>query len=122
MAEYQALIVEDDAALGSIFAEVFDSCGLQTTVVKDGRLALTWLEDAVPDLILLDLHLPHISGLEILDNIRANSRLKTAVVAVVTADAMRSREASKKADLVLTKPVSLNQLLQLAEWFNEGRD
>lgn len=38
--------MEDDAALGAIFAEVFDICGLQTTLVQDGRLALSWLENA----------------------------------------------------------------------------
>jgi CheY-like chemotaxis protein len=113
MSDYHILIVEDDIQLGQAFADVLAISGSKVALVTDGRSALTWLEGSKPDLIILDLHLPYVSGLEILDKIRTDERLKEMKVVVVTADAMRAQEADKQADLILLKPVSLEHLLQL---------
>lgn len=117
MTEYQILIVEDDVELGRAFADILDSQGMNTELVMDGRSALTRLNEYQPDFVLLDLHLPHVSGLELLEEIRADQRLKKTIVVVVTADALRAEEAQEKADLVLLKPVSLDQLLNLTQRF-----
>jgi CheY-like chemotaxis protein len=65
-------------------------------------------------IIVLDLHLPHVSGKEILKQIQADERLKNTRVIVATADARTGEMLHKTADLVLLKPVSINQLIGLA--------
>lgn len=98
-------VVEDDPSLGTLFADVMQDMGLDTKLIKDGRLAVEQLALAVPDMVLLDLHLPHVSGLEILNQIRGDTRLEKTRVAMITADAIRVREAKGKADLILIKPI-----------------
>ena len=61
-----ALIVEDDDKLAEIFSEAVKAAGFAAIVAEDGRSALELLPSTTPTLILLDLHLPHISGSELL--------------------------------------------------------
>jgi len=64
--------------------------------------------------IVLDMHLPGISGIEILRQVREDPRLSSARVIASTADARLAETLEEKADLVLVKPVSFNQLRDLA--------
>lgn len=117
MSERWTLIVEDDAELGIAFAEVLDLSGMRAELVQNGRLALAALAHARPDLVLLDLHLPEVSGPEILDYIRNNEHLKTTHVVIVSADAVRAEQLKEKVDLVLVKPISFTEIFSLAERF-----
>jgi DNA-binding response OmpR family regulator len=117
MNERWILIVEDDTELGSAFAEVLDMAGLRTQLVRDGRAALHTLADTVPDLVLLDLHLPEVSGLTVLDYIRSNKRLEATRVVIVSADVVRAQRLKERADLVLVKPVGFNDIFSLVERF-----
>lgn len=105
MAKPLVFVVEDDPSLGTLFSDVMQDMGLDTQLIRDGRLANQQLDTAVPDMVLLDLHLPHVSGLEILNRIRSDSRLEKTRVAMITADAVRVKEAQGKADLILIKPI-----------------
>jgi CheY-like chemotaxis protein len=80
--------------------------------VRDGYLALEQLALTLPDLVLLDLHLPHVSGVEILRRIRANEHLTHTRVVVVTADLVKAETLAHLADAILVKPISINQLLE----------
>ena len=60
------LIVEDDAKLSEIFSLTLQATGYQTERVTDGAVALTRLAEIVPDLLVLDLHLPNVAGPDIL--------------------------------------------------------
>ena len=106
-------VVEDDPVLGLLFADVMQIIGLDTRLIPDGRLVNQHLEEAVPDMVMLDLHLPHVSGLEILTRIRADARLEKTRVAMVTADNIRVREARGKADLILIKPIGYFDLVDM---------
>jgi DNA-binding response OmpR family regulator len=105
MAKPLVFVVEDDPSLGTLFSDVMRDMGLDAQLIQDGRLANDQLDTAVPDMVLLDLHLPHVSGLEILNRIRGDVRLEKTRVAMITADAVRVREAQGKADLILIKPI-----------------
>ena len=107
-----ALVIEDEEDLASIFSRVLDMGKFRCQSVRDGSLALEQLTLTLPDLVLLDLHLPHVSGVEILRRIRANERLTHTRVVVVTADLVKAETLAHLADAILVKPISINQLLE----------
>lgn len=106
-------VVEDDPMLGLLFEAVMQGMGLDTRLIRDGRLASQHLAKEVPDMVTLDLHMPYVSGLEILTHIRGDSRLDKTKVAMITADAIRVREAGGKADLILIKPIGYFDLVDI---------
>lgn len=115
-----ALIVEDADELGDTFAEIFrEETDMQIEVIQDGHKALERILATAPELVLLDIHLPHVSGLEILDRIRDDPRLAATKVVVITADMIRAEEAKGKADMVLVKPIGFDQISELTRWVIE---
>ena len=72
------------------------------------------LETARPAMVILDLHLPLISGQRLLSQIRSEDSLTETKVIVITADAALAETVQAEADLVLLKPVSFQQLRDLA--------
>lgn len=109
-----ALIIEDDAKISTIFAEALKTVEYETEVIQDGQVALDRLAETTPDVVILDLHLPHVSGPNILRQIRAEARFAKTRVMVVTADSAMADSLEDEADLVLLKPISFNQLRDLA--------
>lgn len=109
-----ALIIEDDEEQVSIFAEALRRAEYETEIAQDGHLALTRLGEIVPDLVVLDLHLPYVSGREILTQIRTSNRLTHTRVIVATAAPSTADMLRHEADLVLIKPISFIQLRDLA--------
>ena len=114
MTQPTALIIEDDARLAKIFSFALQAAEFQTEIIQDGAIALTRLAEVVPHLVVLDLHLPHHSGQEILYHIRADARLDQTRVMLATADARLAENLREEADLVLLKPISPSQLRDLA--------
>jgi len=109
-----ALIVEDDMDLAIIFAEALQAAGFDTGIIRAGDTALARLAVTTPDVVVLDLHLPHIAGTEILRRIRGDERLAGTRVIVATADPRMAEILQEEADLVLIKPISFSQLRDLA--------
>ena len=117
--EPSALIIEDDPELVNIFAEALEQSGFQTTTVSDGSLAVELLSNTVPDIVLLDLHLPGVSGSKILRAIRADGRLCETRVIIATADDRTAEDLRNEADLILLKPISFKQLRKLSARFRK---
>jgi DNA-binding response OmpR family regulator len=109
-----ALIIEDEVDLTEIYSKALQGGGFDTEVIQDGQKAMEYLVNASPNVIILDLHLPQVGGANILKYIRSNERLSKTSVIVTTADERQADEIGEQADLVLLKPVSLNQLRELA--------
>jgi len=91
--------------------------GYQVEVAYDGAVAKEQLSEIVPDLIVLDLHIPYISGDVLLNQIRQDERLKDARVFLATADANMAAQLRDQAELVLLKPIGFSQLKELAQRF-----
>jgi len=108
-----AFVIEDDPDLSKIFSKALQSVGLEVEIIPDGLEALRRVTDSDPLIIVLDMHLPNVDGLEILNAIRNNPRLQSTRVIVATADANMSDMARRQADLVLLKPISYSQLRDL---------
>ena len=110
-----ALIIEDDENQAPIFAQALKMAEFETETISDGQAALDRLAVVVPDLVLLDMHLPHVSGDIILRQIRADERLAETRVMLATADAVMAENLRDESDLVLLKPISFTQLRDLAK-------
>jgi two-component system response regulator AdeR len=110
----EVLIIEDAAEIATIFAEILQMNGMKVELIMDGALAMERLNTLTPDLILLDMHLPKVSGLEILTYIRENPRLQKVRVIAITANALLTADLEDKADLTLLKPVTFSQISELS--------
>lgn len=108
-----ALIIEDERDIAALFRHVMDLLGFQTEVVFHGQTAVERLAASQPDIVLLDLNLPGIAGSRILETIRKNKRLSHTKVVVITGHAHVVGGLSTQPDLVLLKPVSIEQLTNL---------
>ena len=108
-----ALIFEDDPKQKIVFERALQLAGFATEVVLDGLQAKSRISGTPPALILLDIHLPYVSGLEILRLIQADSRWAETPVIVATADIFHAKELQGQVE-VLVKPVGVDQLRQIA--------
>lgn len=109
-----ALIVEDDPSLAMIFARALEDAKFETEIFREGAKALNRLSEASPAVVVLDLHLPQISGQDVLKQIRASEHLSNTKVILATADPILAETLRQEADLVLIKPISFIQLRDLA--------
>ena len=109
-----ALVIEDDADQALIFAEALRAAGFEPEVVRDGRAALTRLEAAAPSLVVLDLHIPHVLGKDLLYYIRTDERLAGTRVILASGDYQLSQSLRDQADVVLLKPIGFQQLRDIA--------
>lgn len=112
------LVVEDDADLGKIVVEILSYSGFEVEHIRNGALALERLQQQVPDALMLDLHLPSLSGDKLLDIIRADDRLKELKVVVMTADSYLAESLAGKADRVYIKPLRIAAYDEIKLWLN----
>ena len=110
-----AFIVEDDPDQTFVFTNALQEAGYEIETFSDGISALAKLETAVPSLVLLDLHLPKMSGENVLTGIRSDERLVNTKVILTTADYRLAKSLESKTNLILIKPISFIQLRTLAD-------
>ena len=108
-----ALIIEDDRDIVALFRHVMDLAGYRTEIVLHGGVAVDYLSKSKPDIVLLDLGLPGVSGVDILKLMHADERLRNVPVVVITAHLHLIETLPVKPQLVLIKPVNIEQLTNL---------
>ena len=108
-----ALIIEDERDIVALFRHVLDLAGYRTEIVLDGKVAMEHLSRVTPDIVLLDLGLPALSGTDILVRMQADERLKKVPVVVITAFPHIAQALPVTPQLVLIKPVSVEQMSTL---------
>jgi len=108
-------VIEDTADIALVFQTALEQAGFETEIISNGSLALARLTETIPDLVLLDLHLPEVSGEKILKYIRSDSRLEGTKVILATADSILAEKLTSDSTITLQKPISFTQLRQLAE-------
>ncbi len=109
-----ALVIEDDVDLMEIFSQAIQGAGYTVEVCTAGDVGAKRLAEAKPPMLILDLHLPGLNGLEVLRRLRADPATAATTVFVVSADPQTAELTRNLADLVLIKPVSFQQLRELA--------
>jgi DNA-binding response OmpR family regulator len=116
-----ALVIDDDQMLALGFSIALQQAGFTVENCTDGTRAMEEIERLRPSVVTLDVHIPHVSGIDILRAIRSNLHLvDTKVIVVTAAGAVANSDlVNTLADLVLLKPISLSQLTSLATRFAE---
>ena len=110
-----AFVIEDHAETADIFLISLQEAGFRTEAINDGLAAQRRLNKETPALVVLDVQLPEVSGLELLQQIRGDARLAATQVIMVTGEDFLAKDAEGVADLVMLKPVSYEQLRDLAD-------
>ena len=105
------LVVEDDAAVRNLIVTALDSYGYARVVAVTGREAIARAATDNPDLVLLDLGLPDIDGVEVVRSIRGWSQMPIIVVSARAEDADKIDALDAGADDYVTKPFSVGELL-----------
>ncbi len=114
MSSQFALVIEDERDEAVFFAHAMQAAGFETEIIRAGDTALARLAVVVPDVVVLDLHLPRIAGADVLHQIRGDARLAETRVIIVTGDPQMAESLRDEADLVLIKPIGFDQLCGLA--------
>ena len=109
-----ALILEDDPKLAELYETVLKQCKYETQVIDSGRDAQKSLEALSPALILLDIHLPYVSGMDLLKQIQADKRFKRTTTIVMTADLYTAKDLEGKVEHVLLKTHGIARLRDIA--------
>ena len=118
------LIVEDNELNMKLFNDLLEAHGYNTLQTRDGRDVMSLTRKHMPDLILMDIQLPEISGLEIAKMLKADDDLSAIPVVAVTAFAMKGDEQKIRnggCDGYIAKPISVNNFLQTVAKFLEVR-
>jgi two-component system cell cycle response regulator DivK len=114
------LIVEDNELNMKLFHDLLDAHGYQTLQTKDGMEALAMVRKHRPDLILMDIQLPEVSGLEVIKWIKEDDNLRSIPVVAVTAFAMKGDEEKMReggCDAYIAKPISVGKFIETVKQF-----
>ena len=112
------LIVEDNELNMKLFHDLLEVHGYSTLQTRDGREALDLARQHHPDLILMDIQLPEVSGLEVTKWIKEDDDLKSIPVIAITAFAMKGDEEKIReggCEAYIAKPISVATFLQTIE-------
>ena len=118
MSQKTVLIIEDEEDAADMFAEMMRVSGYRVLKTSSSTPALTMMTDEKPDVVILDIMMPEISGLEILRQMRRDPMLASLPVVVVSAKSLPAdikigMEAG--ASMYLTKPVGFSELKEAIE-------
>ena len=107
----KVLIVEDEQSISNFISMILTANGYDTIVVRSGEEALTMISSHCPDLIVLDLGLPDMDGMEVLEELRTWSLMPVVVVSARTDEREKVRALDAGADDYITKPFGTSELL-----------
>ena len=102
------LVVEDNELNLKLFCDLLRAHDYEAEAVRDGREALGRARDFAPDLVVMDIQMPHVSGLELIEQMKADADLRATPIMAVTAyaakgDEERIRDAG--AEGYVSKPI-----------------
>ncbi|MFS2317980.1 response regulator [Maricaulis sp. D1M11] len=116
----KVLIVEDNELNMKLFHDLLEAHGYETLQTKDGFKALELAREHTPDLILMDIQLPEVSGLEVTKWLKDDEDLASIPVVAVTAFAMKGDEERIRAggcEAYLSKPISVATFIDTVRKF-----
>ena len=118
------LVVEDNEKNMKLFRDVLGATGYRTIEATTGGEAVLLATERAPDLVLMDIQMPDVDGVEALRRLRADERTAAIPVLAVTAQAMqgdREHFLAEGFDGYLSKPVNVRELIGTVRQHCEGR-
>ncbi|MBW1982200.1 MAG: response regulator [Deltaproteobacteria bacterium] len=107
----KVLIVDDERAIRELFYSFFSAEGFQVILASEGLEALALAEKECPQVILLDVKMPGMSGIEVCHRLKANEKTSAIPIIIMTAYLNRTEEAMEAgAHDFISKPVNLEEL------------
>ena len=119
------LVVEDNELNMKLFHDLLEAHGYNILQTKDGMDALRIAREHRPDLILMDIQLPEVSGLEVTKWLKDDEELKSIPVIAVTAFAMKGDEQKileGGCEGYISKPISVTEFMEVVSKFLENEE
>lgn len=117
------LIVEDNQLNAKLFNDLAEAAGYETILCGDGGLVEQVVREKRPDLILMDVQMPNISGFDVTKALKKDPATQMIPIVIVTAHAMKGDEEhflENGADAYLAKPVGVADFLAMLDQFLGG--
>ncbi|MFO0995334.1 MAG: response regulator [Alphaproteobacteria bacterium] len=114
------LVVEDNELNMKLFEDLLQAHGYRIITTKDGKEALRLAKEHRPDLVLMDIQLPEISGLEVTRMMKADGDIRHIPVVAVTAFAMKGDEEKIRqggCEGYISKPISVSRFIETVAHF-----
>lgn len=111
----KVLVVEDNELNLKLFCDLLRAHDYEMEPVRDGREAVARAHEFRPDLIIMDIQLPYVSGLELIEQIKADETLKAIPIMAVTAYAAKGDEERIRAagaEAYVSKPISVMRFVE----------
>lgn len=112
----RVLIVEDNELNMKLFHDLLEAHGIDTVETNDGSKVIALAREHRPDLILMDIQLPEVSGLDVTKWLKADESLKSIPVIAVTAFAMKGDEQKIReggCEDYISKPISVSRFMEV---------
>jgi two-component system, cell cycle response regulator DivK len=119
----KVMIVEDNELNMKLFHDLLQAHDIETVQTRDGRTALDLAREHKPDLIIMDIQLPEISGLEVTKLLKEDAELKSIPVIAVTAFAMKGDEQKIReggCEDYISKPISVSRFIEVVKTHLDG--
>lgn len=116
------LICEDDQLAMNMLSFIMEKEGFKSDIAEDGNKALTILQKTVYDLILMDIHLPFHSGLEVIKYLRSDLKMKTPVLVLTAFSDLQMQRQAEELGIsgYIVKPFDPSDLItQICSIFNK---
>lgn len=111
----KVMIVEDNELNMKLFKDLIEACGYETVRTANGREAVELAREHKPNLILMDIQLPEVSGLDVTQWLKADDELCTIPVIAVTAFAMKGDEERIRkggCEAYISKPIQVPKFIE----------
>ncbi|HEX8711745.1 MAG TPA: response regulator transcription factor [Terracidiphilus sp.] len=105
------LVVDDEPQITRVLKTTLSSQGYTTRTARDGKEALQAMKDWIPDLVITDLRMPNMDGLDLCRHIREQSQVPIIVLSVKGEEKTKVEALDAGADDYVTKPFNINELL-----------
>ena len=114
----KVLVVEDNELNLKLFCDLLRAHDYVPEPVRDGREAVDRARAFAPDLVIMDIQLPNVSGLELIETLKADEQLKPIPIMAVTAYAAKGDEERIRAagaEAYVSKPISMTRFVESVE-------
>ncbi|EJF79770.1 polar-differentiation response regulator divK [Bartonella sp. DB5-6] len=116
----KVMIVEDNELNMKLFRDLVEASGYETVETRNGLMALDLARSSMPSLILVDIQLPEVSGIDVIKQLKGDEELKSIPVVAVTAFAMKGDEERIResgCEEYMSKPISVPHFITMVKQF-----